>query len=97
MFNEVDSEVIIQFILSYRWKESEATFRNLKGETFRNTVSSEDTHKLWYPKVLFFNTRYKDTTSFGDKSVMTIERGGLPRGSSISEESRSWRADLSAR
>jgi hypothetical protein len=44
------------------WKDSRVTFRNLKTESYLNTVGSKDAEKIWYPKVLFYNTENMEET-----------------------------------
>ncbi len=60
--SEVDSTILVQFGMTLKWRQAELTFRNLKGEMFMNTLTTSDVEKIWYPKLLFFNTRYKKST-----------------------------------
>ena len=59
---EVDSSFTVQFSMKMQWRETQLTFRNLKEETHLNTVTSEEAVTIWYPKILFYNTRNKEST-----------------------------------
>ena len=69
--SEVDSSITIQFTTNLKWREAQLRFKNLKKERFLNTVSTKDAEKIWYPKLLFFNTRYKVTTTVNTIAVQS--------------------------
>ena len=60
--NEVDAAMVLQFRMTLRWRDSRVKFRNLKKENFLNTVGREDAAKIWYPQVVFYNTREMEET-----------------------------------
>ena len=82
---EVESEMSLQYRLTLIWKDSRVSFRNLKEDTFLNTVGREDAGKIWYPKVIFYNTKDMEETKYNDKSVITVNRNGTPTVSSLKE------------
>ena len=59
---EVDAAMVLQFRMTLRWKDSRVDFRNLKGEHFMNTVGRDDAAKIWYPQIVFYNTRTMEET-----------------------------------
>ena len=59
---EVDSVMTVIFKLTLRWRDSRATFQNLKKKSFLNMVGRDDASKIWYPRVIFYNTRNMEET-----------------------------------
>ena len=53
---EVKSEMSLQYRMTLRWKDPRVAFRNLKENTFLNTVGNDDAAKIWYPQVVLYNT-----------------------------------------
>ena len=60
--NEVDSSMLLRYQMILRWKDSRVRFKNLKQDLFLNTVGREDASKVWYPRVVFYNTRETEET-----------------------------------
>ena len=60
--DEAESIMTLQFTLTLKWRDSRLTLRNLKQETVLNTIDSKDASKIWYPKLLFYNTVNKEDT-----------------------------------
>ena len=60
--DEVDSIMTLQYTLTLKWMDSRVTFRNLKYDTFLNTIDTRDASKIWYPKLLIYNTEDKEDT-----------------------------------
>ena len=56
---EVDSLLELQFNLILNWRDQRLQFRNLKEADYLNTVTHEEAHSIWYPKLEFFNTKEK--------------------------------------
>ena len=56
------ASMTLQYTLILRWIDSRVTFRNLKAETFVNTIDTYDASKFWYPKLLLYNTVDKEDT-----------------------------------
>lgn len=54
---EDDSLIEIQFLLSLRWRDERLIFRNLKVSDHLNIVSHGDAKRIWYPEIVFFNTK----------------------------------------
>ena len=60
--NEVDSIMALQYKLKLQWRDNRVTFRNLKNDTFLNTLDTQDTMKIWYPQLVLYNTENKEKT-----------------------------------
>ncbi len=67
--DEVDSVVTAQYTIRTTWRDPQATFRNLRKETYFNTISSKDAAKIWHPKMVFYNTRNKETTGVSSNEI----------------------------
>ena len=63
--NEVLSTMELRYTMTFKWRDSRIKFKNLKHEPFLNTLRTEEATGLWYPKVVFFNTRETDETEVG--------------------------------
>ena len=59
---EVDESMVLKYRMTLKWKDSRVKFRNLKKENYLNTLSSDEAGKIWYPKVIFYNTRNTEET-----------------------------------
>ena len=57
--DEVKSQVQLQFGMVLYWRDSRLKYNNLRDATHLNTVSEANVKKLWYPKVVFYNTNHK--------------------------------------
>ena len=66
---EVDSIMTLQYNLLLEWWDTRVTFRNLRRETFLNTMGKEDALKVWYPKVLFYNTEGMEETKVSEIEI----------------------------
>ena len=74
---EVESEMRLQYRITLKWKDPRVTFRNLKEDTYLNTVGNDDAAKIWYPQVVFYNTKDMEETKviiviidyFGEKLI----------------------------
>ena len=55
----MDSLLELQFNLVLYWRDQRLMFRNLKNLEYLNTVSYKEALSIWYPKVVFFNTKEK--------------------------------------
>ena len=64
---EVDSAMILQYRMTLSWRDLRVQFKNLKQDTFLNTVGRDDAAKIWYPKIVFYNTREMEETMVGTK------------------------------
>lgn len=60
--SEVNSIMNLQFRLALKWKDSRLIFRNLKDEIHLNTIGISDATKIWYPRVVFYNTEFMRET-----------------------------------
>ena len=59
---EVDESMVLKYRMTLKWKDSRVKFRNLKKENYLNTLSTDEAGKIWYPKVIFYNTRDTEET-----------------------------------
>ena len=50
----------VAFILTIVWQDTRLTYQNLKKDSFLNVVSISEGELIWYPVVIFHNTRHKD-------------------------------------
>lgn len=69
---EVDSLLELQFNLVLSWRDQRLGFRNLKDSDYLNTVSYEEALSIWYPKVVFFNTKEKNVAKVMKKYINLI-------------------------
>ena len=61
--HEVNSAMIMQYKMTLTWRDLRVEFKNLKQETFLNTVGRDDAAKIWYPRIVFYNTREMEETT----------------------------------
>ena len=59
---EVDESMVLKYRMTLKWKDSRVEFRNLKQENYLNTLSTDEAGKIWYPRIVFFNTRDTEET-----------------------------------
>ena len=59
---EVDETMVLKYRMTLKWKDSRIEFRNLKEETYLNTLGKDEAGKIWYPRVVFSNTRDTEET-----------------------------------
>ena len=58
--SEVAELFSVKFKLSMSWIDPRLTFLNIKEDTSMNIVSPTQAAKIWYPIVVFINTRKMD-------------------------------------
>ena len=58
--SEVAELFSVKFKLSMSWIDPRLTFLNLKEDTSMNIVAPIEATKIWYPVVVFINTRKMD-------------------------------------
>ena len=59
---EVDESMVLKYWMTLKWKDSRVRFCNLKKETYLNTLGKDEANKIWYPKVILYNTRDTEET-----------------------------------
>ena len=69
---EVESAMSLQYRLTLKWKDSRVAFRNLKEDTFLNTVGNDDAAKIWYPQVVFYNTKDMEETKVKNSCFISL-------------------------
>ena len=62
---EEDHSIELQFQIKLEWKESRATYSNLKSESYLNALSQDEIKILWLPLVVYLNTDQQETTRLG--------------------------------
>ena len=67
---EVDESMVLKYRMTLRWKDPRLKFRNLKKENYLNTIGKDESSKIWYPKVIFYNTRDTEETKVVKKCVL---------------------------
>ena len=58
--SEVDELFSVKFKLSMTWKDPRLTFLNLKEDISFNKVNLSEASNIWYPVLVFVNTRKLD-------------------------------------
>ena len=71
---EVDESMVLKYRLTLKWKDSRVQFRNLKKENYLNSLGPEEAGKIWYPRVVFYNTRDTEETKVLNKFVMYLNK-----------------------
>ena len=74
----------LQFEITLKWKESRATYQNLKRKRSLNALNEEDVERLWLPLVVYTNTDQQETTRLGmdwewSTSVSVLREGNFTR------------------
>ena len=62
---EEDHSIELQFQISLAWKETRATYHNLKPKSYLNALSLDEINTLWLPLVIYLNTDQQETTRLG--------------------------------
>ena len=70
---EVDETMVLKYRLTLKWKDSRVKFRNLKQENYLNTLGPDEAGKIWYPKVIFYNTKDTEETKVAYNLSITIK------------------------
>lgn len=60
--NEVSDAMELRYKMTLKWRDSRIKFKNLKKEAFMNTVSRTDAELIWYPQIVFYNTKKTERT-----------------------------------
>ena len=58
--SEVAELFSVKFKVTMTWIDPRLSFLNLKNDTSMNIVAPEEAKKIWYPVVMFINTRKLD-------------------------------------
>ena len=69
---EVDSLLEIQFLIVLIWKDPRLLYRNLKEKSHLNTASEtrEPRKNIWYPRVVFYNTKNRDESQVLENDIL---------------------------
>ena len=96
---EMEHSIQLKFQISLDWKETRATYHNLKHESFQNALPMEDIERIWLPLVIYTNTEQQETTRLGVKwewstTVLVKREGPFKRSSHhIIDEIEIFRGD----
>lgn len=60
--NDVNGAMLLQYRLTLLWRDSRLKFRNVKEQQFLNTVHTDESAKVWTPKLVFYNTEEMEET-----------------------------------
>ena len=58
--SEVAELFSVKFKVTMTWIDPRLSFLNLKNDTSMNIVAPKEAMKIWYPVVMFINTRKMD-------------------------------------
>ena len=86
---EAKNEITMKLSTKLSWNESRATYHNLKDDESNNVLTEDEKKKLWFPKLVFQNSKDKyDTAREISKADFFITRlGDLSRSeSNITED-----------
>ena len=71
--SEVAELFSVKFKLTTSWIDPRLTFLNLKEDTSMNIVAPAEAAKIWYPVVVFINTRKMDLSKVKSSPVSRNE------------------------
>ena len=71
--SEVAELFSVKFKLTMSWIDPRLTFLNLKEDTSMNIVAPAEAAKIWYPVVVFINTRKMDLSKVKSSPVSRNE------------------------
>ena len=58
--SEVEELFSVKFKVTMTWVDPRLRFLNLKNDTSMNIVAPKEAEKIWYPVIMFINTRKMD-------------------------------------
>ena len=67
--SEVEELFSVKFKVTMTWIDPRLSFLNLKNDTSMNMVAPDEAMKIWYPVVMFINTRKMDLTKVCNKAI----------------------------
>ncbi len=83
--SEVDDEISVQVQLNYSWRDSRLVMNNLKPRRRMNPLTRESIDKIWFPQIVFNNSRGMVSSVIDENSMSLIKRKGDYKHSSIQE------------
>ena len=67
--SEVEELFSVKFKVTMTWIDPRLSFLNLKNDTSMNIVAPDESMIIWYPVVMFINTRKMDLTKAYSKFI----------------------------
>ncbi len=83
--NEVDDEISVQVQLDITWRDSRLILNDLKPIRRMNTLTRDSIDKIWFPHIVFNNSRGRVSSVADEESLSMITRKGNYSHSSIQE------------
>ena len=74
--DEVSMLYKTQYIVNLEWLDPRIIFFNLHNDQGLNTLVEEEKLKIWTPKLIFDNTKYKTRTTTDKESTVSVKREG---------------------
>lgn len=71
--SEVAELFSVKFKVTMTWIDPRLSFLNLKNDTSMNIVAPEEAKKIWYPVVMFINTRKLDLSKASVKFINNFD------------------------
>ena len=71
--SEVAELFSVKFKVTMIWIDPRLSFLNLKNDTSINIVAPEEAKKIWYPVVMFINTRKLDLSKASVKFINNFD------------------------
>ena len=59
-----------------QWLETRLRFKNLKEEITLNSLSPSEMSSIWVPKLIFYNTETKPSTTVDEETIIFAEKQG---------------------
>ena len=78
-FNSFDISVSnfeLQLIMGVKWFDARLNFNNLRQKKSSNVMGPVEKNSIWFPAVLFENTKQKLETVVDAKALIVVERKG---------------------
>ena len=78
--HELELDYTVRLKVSLAWYDNRITFRNLKKENGENLLDITEIENIWFPQVVFSNSKNKLRVKAGNGDDMTIgaSRRGIP-------------------
>ena len=68
-----------------QWLETRLRFKNLKEEITLNSLSPSEMSSIWVPKLIFYNTETKPSTTVDEETIIFAEKQGNYKPSPIED------------
>ena len=68
-----------------QWLETRLRFKNLKEEITLNNLSPSEMSRIWVPKLIFYNTETKPSTTVDEETIIFAEKQGNYKPSSLED------------